>query len=75
MLARWYRHAQRAFHALVGTAFLIAAVAGGLLAFSEWKRYREDPAAGLTAFGMFAGFTLVLVILSLYSFLRARSVR
>jgi hypothetical protein len=75
LLVRWFRHAQRAVHTLVGLAFLFLAGAGALLSFSEWRQYREDPAVGLTNFGLVSGFTLLLTILSLYSFLKARSVR
>jgi len=75
LLADGWRQAQRVLHALVGAVFLILAFAGGLLSFAEWQRYREDPAVGLTEFVIFSGFTLLLIILSLYSFLKARSVR
>ncbi|MGD0693689.1 MAG: hypothetical protein ABSB82_02425 [Terriglobia bacterium] len=75
LLAFWWRLVQRALHALVGVIFLLLAGAGGLLSFSEWRRYREDPAVGLMEFGMVSGFTVLLTILSLYSFLKARSVR
>ena len=75
LLVRWFRHAQRALHTLVGLAFLLLAGAGSLLSFSEWQRYRQDPAVGLTQVGLFSGFTVLLTVLSLYSFLKARSVR
>ncbi|HEV2233611.1 MAG TPA: hypothetical protein VGV68_09440 [Terriglobia bacterium] len=72
---RWLRHARRLFHMLVGLTFLIFAVAGAVLSFSEWRSYRENEAAGYLHFGFILCFTIFLVILSLYSFLKARSVR
>jgi len=74
-MARWYRQAQRAFHMLVGLLFLGLALAGGAVTAGEWKYYRQAPSAGLTRFGLLAGFTVLLVILGLYSFVKARSVR
>ncbi len=75
LMRRWLRQAQRWLHMLVGLAFLVLAMAGAVLSFSEWHLYRENPALGLTHFGSFLGFTVFLVILSLYSFVKARSVR
>ncbi len=75
LIRRWTRQAKRLLHMLVGLAFLFAAMAGAFLSFSEWHSYRENQAMGLTHFGFFLGFTIFLVILSLYSFVKARSVR
>ena len=75
LMRRWLRQAQRLLHVLVGLAFLVLALAGAVLSFSEWHLYRENPALGMTHFGTFLGFTIFLVILSLYSFVKARSVR
>ncbi len=72
---RWLRHARRWFHMLVGLAFLIFAMGGAILSFSEWRSYRENEAAGYAHFGFVLCFTIFLVILSLYSFVKARSVR
>lgn len=75
LLGRWYRHVQRVFHLVVGLTFLILALAGALLSISEWRSYRENQALGWAHFGTMLAFTILLVILSLYSFVRARSVR
>jgi hypothetical protein len=75
LMARWYRQAQRAFHMLVGLVFLGLAVAGVTLTAAEWKFYRQAPSVGLTQFALLAGFTVFLVILGLYSVLKARSTR
>jgi uncharacterized membrane protein len=72
---RWLRQAERLLHMLVGLAFMGAALAGAALSFSEWNLYREHQSQGLIHFGFFLGFTIFLVILSLYSFVKARSVR
>jgi hypothetical protein len=59
----------------VGLAFLVLTLAGASLTFSEWEGYRKTPGQGLVHFAMFGGFTVLLAILCLYSFVRARSVR
>ena len=75
VIGRLYRQAQRLFHMLVGLAFLGLALAGGSVTAGEWKVYRHSPAVGLARFSMLAGFTVFLIILGLYSVLKARSVR
>jgi hypothetical protein len=71
----WFLHVQRLFHVAVGLAFLFLAVAGAAVTLSEWQYYRRAPSVGLVRFGMVAGFTVVLMIFCLYSFLKARNVR
>jgi hypothetical protein len=75
LMVRWFRHARRTFHVLIGLAFLFLAGAGGFVAFSEWRAYRENQMYGMGHFEFTAGFTFLLIILSLYSFVKARSVR
>jgi hypothetical protein len=75
LVTRWFRQAQRTFHMLVGLVFLGLALAGGAVTAGEWQYYRQAPSAGLTRFGLLAAFTVFLIILGLYSFLKARSVR
>lgn len=70
-----YRSAQRLFHLMVGVAFLVLALAGASVSFSEWRYYRQAPSVGLVRFGLLAGFTVLLLIFCLYSFAKARSVR
>ena len=60
---------------MVGLAFFILAMVGATLSFSEWRSYRENEAAGYMHFGFILCFTIFLIILSLYSFVKARSVR
>jgi len=69
------RQAQRLFHGLVGLAFLFLALAGVSVTFGEWQSYRQTPSVGIWRFSLIGAFTVVLVIFSLYSFLKARSVR
>ena len=75
LLSRWFRHARRFFQMMIGLAFLCLAVAGGLVSFSEWRTYQANQTLGWSHFGAMLAFTIFLIILSLYSFLRARSVR
>ena len=70
-----FRNAQRLFHLLVGLTFLILAVAGATVAFAEWQNYLKSPSVGLVSFVLYASFTVFLVILCLYSFVKARNVR
>jgi hypothetical protein len=71
----WFLHAQRLFQLLVAVAFLCLAFAGAHVALAEWLFYRREPSAGLVRFYLVAGFTFVLILFSLYSFAKARSVR
>ncbi len=75
LLSQWLRRAKRIFHIVVAFIFLILGAAGAVLCVAEWEFYRRTPAMGLLRFGLLAGFTVMLVILGLYSFARARSVR
>lgn len=74
-LRGYFLHAQRLFHMLVGLAFLFLAFAGASVSLKLWSDYRRSPVEGLASFEMVAGFTILLIIFSLYSFLKARSVR
>jgi len=74
-LSSWFLHAQRLFQLLVGVAFLCLAFAGAHVALAEWLFYRHEPASGLVRFYLVAGFTVLLILFSLYSFAKARSVR
>jgi len=74
-LSSWFLHAQRLFHLLVGVAFLFLAFAGAHVSLAEWMFYRHEPASGLVRFYLVAGFTVLLILFSLYSFAKARSVR
>ena len=70
-----FRNAQRLFHLMVGLAFLVLAIAGVTVSFSEWQYYVQSPSEGMVRFVLVAGFTVLLVIFCLYSFVKARSVR
>ena len=69
------RAAERLFHTLVGVVFLFLTLAGASVSFNEWQSYRRSPSIGLVRFGLLAGFTALLFVFCLYSFLKARSVR
>jgi len=75
LLRYGWRQTRRLFHVLVGLAFLILAGIGATLSYSEWQAYGHDPANGMWRFGTIAGFSLLLVVFGVYSFLKARSVR
>jgi hypothetical protein len=75
LAAGWFRTARRLFHLLVGLAFLVLAGAGGIVTWQEWLDYRRAAAGAAIRFGVMAAFTVFLIILGLYSFAKARSVR
>lgn len=75
LLSRLFLYAQRVFHMLVGVVFLFLTLAGITVSLAEWRYYRQTPSVGLMRFGLLAGFTVLLFIFCLYSFLKARSVR
>ena len=75
LLGRWFRHAQRVFHMLVGLVFLALTLAGVSVSVRLWDDYRSAPQQGLVSFELVTGFTVLLFILCLYTFAKARSVR
>lgn len=75
LLNRLFLHAQRVFHLLVAVVFFFLTLAGVTVSLAEWRYYRQSPAVGLVRFGLLAGFTVLLFIFCLYSFVKARSVR
>ncbi|HTS68533.1 MAG TPA: hypothetical protein VMO17_06085 [Terriglobia bacterium] len=70
----WLINAKRLFHMLIGVAFMVLTLAGATLTYAEWEGYRKSPELGLIHFSMFGGFTILLAILCLYSFMKARNV-
>jgi len=70
-----FRNAQRLFHLLVGLTFLVLAAAGATVSFAEWQNYLKTPAQGLVAVILYASCTVFLVILYLYSLVKARNIR
>lgn len=79
LLGHWFersvRQARRLFHMLVGLAFMALGAAGLFLTVSEWVDYRRAPTRGWGPVALFGGFTVLLAVLCLYSFVRSRSVR
>ncbi len=77
LLSRWFRQTRRMFHMLVGLAFLVLTLAGAWVSIERWSDYRSAPKQGWVSFELvaFPGFTVLLFILCLYSFAKARSVR
>ena len=71
----WFLHLRRLFHMLIGLAFMVLTMMGVSVALTEWQDYRKVPELGLVRFGMVGGFTVVLAICCLYSFVKARNVR
>ena len=75
LFGRWFRHAQRMFHILVGLVFLALTLAGASVSVKLWDDYRSAPEQGLVSFELVSGFTVLLFILCLYTFAKAGSVR
>lgn len=75
IVARLFRRAKQFFHMLIGIVFLLLTAAGTSVSIELWKDYQQTPGKVPWVFSMVASFTVLLLIFSLYSFLRARSVR
>ena len=60
---------------LVGLAFMFLTVLGASVTLSEWRYYRKAPELGIVYLSMVGVFTVLLAILCLYSFAKARNVR
>jgi len=75
LVKQGWRHTRRLFHLAVGIAFLLLAAAGATQSFAEWQAYAQKPLNGMWRFDVVAGFTVLLLIFGLYSFVKARSVR
>lgn len=71
----WFLNAKRLFHMLIALAFMLLTALVGAQALSEWLAYRKAPDAGLLYFDLYGGLTVLLAILCLYSYVKARSVR
>ena len=71
----WFLNAKRLFHMLIALLFMVLTLAVAYQTFVEWEDYRKTPAAGLVYFGLYGGFAVLLAILCLYSFVKARNVR
>jgi hypothetical protein len=74
LLHHGWRRTKRLFHLLVGIAFLFLAAAGASQSYAEWHAYTATPAHGMWRFEVVTGFTVLLLIFGIYSFLKARSV-
>lgn len=75
LTGRGIRQALRLFNLLVGLVFLVLGGAGAIVAYGEWHLYRLTPADGPVKFYVVTCFTFLLIILGLYSFAKARSIR
>ena len=67
--------AKRVFNVVLGFVFLILGAASAIVTYEEWRIYQRVPADGPVKVWVVAGFTFLLIILGLYSFAKARSVR
>ena len=74
-LGRLFCRARQIFHLLIGLLFLFLTMAGISVSMKLWQDYQQVPGQGLWAFELVAGFTVLLLLFTLYSFARARSVR
>jgi len=75
LLQYWFLNAKRLFHLLIALAFMLLTAMVGVQTLSEWLAYRKTPEAGLLYFDLYGGLTVLLAILCLYSYVKARSVR
>ena len=70
-----FRNARRLLETLLGLTFLVLAGFGAIESFAEWQQYSKSPSEGPVTFVLYSSFTVLLVIFSLYSFAKARSIR
>ena len=75
LTARLILFARKVFNFILALVFLILAAVSATVTYQEWRIYQRIPAEGLIKFYVVAGFTCLLIILGLYSFAKARSVR
>jgi cytochrome b subunit of formate dehydrogenase len=69
------RQTQRVFHLAMALVFLFLAVSGGSVALEMWEEHRHKAGGGIVGLTVMAAFAALLMIFSLYSFAKARSVR
>jgi len=75
LLHYWFLNVKRLFHLLIALAFMLLTAMVATQTLSEWLAYRKTPEVGLLYFDLYGGLTVLLAILCLYSFVKARSVR
>jgi uncharacterized BrkB/YihY/UPF0761 family membrane protein len=71
----WFLNAKRLFHLLIALAFMLLTALVASQTLAEWLSYRKSPEEGLLYFDLYGGLTILLAILCLYSFVKARNVR
>ena len=54
---------------------MLLTIATASQTYLEWQDYRKTPTAGLLYFRLYAGLSVFLAILCLYSFVKAKNVR
>ena len=70
-----FLNVQRLFHLVIALLFMLLTVATASQTYLEWQDYRKTPTAGLLYFRLYAGLSVFLAILCLYSFVKAKNVR
>ncbi len=72
---RGVRQTKRFFHLAVALVFLFWAVSGAAVALEMWHEHQRKAGSGIAGFTLMAAFAALLIVFSLYSFAKARSVR
>ncbi len=75
LLRSWLRSAERLFQALLGLVFLFFTLAGASVSYEEWKSFEHSASASMVRLSLLVGFTIMLFLFSLYSFLKSRSIK
>lgn len=75
LTARLILFARKVFNFILAAVFLILAAASAMVTYQEWRIYQLMPADGPIKVYVVAGFTFLLIILGLYSFAKARTLR
>ena len=73
----WFLNLKRLFHLVITLAFMVLTLVCASQTYVAWQDYRKAPDAGLLywQFPLYGAVTLLVAILGLYSFVKARNVR
>ncbi len=75
LLRHCFLNLKRLFHLLITLAFMFLTLVGASQTYLAWEVYQNAPDTGSLEFKIYGGLTVLLAILCLYSYVKARNVR